>query len=63
MEAKKCDRCGEFFVEKNNNNYGVKRDVHLLKSTVTWGGLKRDNRWLDICNTCNDKLVDFMENK
>ncbi len=51
MDAKKCDRCGEFYVPTNEV-----RVFELYKSSL------RSNIVLDLCPKCHKDLLTFMAN-
>lgn len=51
MNAKKCDRCGEFYVPTNEV-----RVFELYKSSL------RSNVVLDLCPKCHEDLLTFMAN-
>lgn len=51
MNAKKCDRCGEFYIPTNEV-----RVFELYKSSL------RTNTVLDLCPKCHEDLLKFMTN-
>lgn len=51
MDAKKCDRCGVFYVPTNEV-----RVFELYKSSL------RSNVVLDLCPKCHEDLLTFMAN-
>ena len=50
MNARKCDRCGAFYVPEN----GIK------KYALSWRGIKGEQK-MDLCPLCSDELRDFAD--
>lgn len=50
MDAKKCDRCGEFYEVYNTKHYTMHK-----RNGVSWENV-------DLCPRCYDDFVAFMEN-
>lgn len=71
MDAKRCDRCKEFYIEKDNfpkfdfeeltpKNYkhgssDLKVLIHQAESGISYR--------LDLCPTCQTKIANFIMNK
>lgn len=57
-DAKRCDRCGTYYVEKEKK-YKVGRDIlasiKFVSSQNTW------IKYFDLCDECAKKLVQFMK--
>lgn len=51
MIARKCDRCGSFYIPKNNpTTYTVSKHISLVDIQM------------DLCPDCHDDLITFMAN-
>lgn len=50
MNARKCDRCGEFYLPEN----GVK------KYSIVWRGMRGEQK-MDLCPACEEKLKEWAE--
>ncbi len=64
MEAKRCDRCGKFFCEKDyeGNTTPCVKEFGPNGATVpiNWigrGGSAGSSKWLDMCYSCKEEFV------
>lgn len=76
MNAKKCDRCGEYYLPKDsydvcNDSISLTRDIHIYDKTLNAVKLKgltfkthgSDSVFeFDLCPSCLRKLKDWMVN-
>ena len=50
MNARKCDRCGDFYLPEN----GVKN------YSIVWRGMRGEQK-MDLCPACEEKLKEWAE--
>lgn len=59
MEIMKCDRCGKIYMEGDGRNVkSIAIHKQYWDERYSW-----DRDFIDLCPSCLDKLVDFLENK
>lgn len=54
MVAKQCDRCGKFFNIRDNSE-------KKIKLCIPSGTKSRYNKWLDLCQECEDGLGKWLD--
>ena len=61
-EAKICDRCGEFFIEKKHN-IDVYYSINIHTATTVGIGFTHMTRRADLCRNCEIELGRWFERK
>lgn len=56
-DAKKCDRCNNFYMPDDIEMYSIKRIIAIIST-----GTGETNKTYDLCPECAKKLKDFMNN-
>lgn len=61
-DAKKCDRCGEFYVERVIDCKKIGGDhIRPLNGTLrVYEGFSNSGFYYDLCPACFDTLMDFL---
>lgn len=58
--AKKCDRCGKLYEYYSLKSFGFNG---VVTCAIDRGGRYNECKLYDLCESCRDKLKDFLDNK
>lgn len=53
--AKKCDKCGEYYAERMNPIIGSIRRITVIRDLHPFGEIN-----IDLCEKCYQELLDFL---
>ena len=56
-DAKRCDRCRNFYMTDDIEMYGIKRIIMSVSTSIG-----ENTKTYDLCPECAKKLKDFMNN-
>lgn len=60
MDAKKCDICGEYYTENNNECGLYNREGESLTGIITMHNREEDAQ-IDLCDACVERLTDWIK--